>query len=293
MVNHLPIAKLRNENMKNIIRICIGYPYDFTERVIKNKKPYSYEELLNDGFMVIYDIVGKEEFHNQILDIIGVQMKKFDGGVVLVEEMPQEILNKYYDIIRKSGGLGDFPIRILQLLSWSHELFSKNGSHGCITLMNYDLENEELPEGWLHKNYILTNNEVLFVNDIFHNIIKKHAEKLSLQLSSAPNEETNKKKNQKLEKIENVLIRVDKTTQEININTKSILEIIQNNPQKITNAIDTLLSEKDIDSKDKKVLTDLKSIEEISDWAERLEFWYNKVTLLSPVISTLLINFLK
>lgn len=287
------MVKIRPENIKNIIRISIGYPYDFTERVVKNKKPYSYDELLNDGFMVIYDIVSKEEFHNQILDIIGKEMKKYDGGVVFVNEMPQEILNKYYEIIRKSGGLGDFPIRILQLLSWSHELFSKNGSHGCITLRNYDFENEDLPEGWFHKQYILTNNEGLFVKDILYNIMKKHTEKLSLQLSSALNEETKKKKNQKLEKIENVLERVDKTTQEININTKAILEIVKNNPQKITDAIDKLLNNRDIDTKDKEILDELKGIEEISDWAERFEFWYNKVTSLSPIILTLLINFLK
>jgi hypothetical protein len=285
------MVKIRTENMKNIIRTSIGYPYDFTERVLKNKKTYSYEELLNDGFMVIYDIIGGEGFHNQILDIIGKTMKM--DGVVIVDEMPHDILNKYYEKIRKSGGLGDFPTRILQLLSWSHELFSKNGSLGCITLRNYDVENENLPEGWFHKQYILTNNEQLFVNDILCNIMKKHAEKLSLQLASTPKEEIKKRQIQKIEKIETVLDRVDKTTQEININTKAILEIVKNNPQKITDAIDKLLNNRDIETKDKEILDELKDIEEISDWAERLEFWYNKVTLLSPIISALLINYLK
>ena len=150
-----------------------------------------------------------------------------------------------------------------------------------------------MPEGWFHKQYILTNNEGLFVNDILSSIMKKHVEKLSLQLGSNTKEEIEKRHIRKIEKIEKVLDRVDKTTQEININTKAILEIVNNNPQKITDSIDKLFKDNKIGTKDKKILDELKSIEEISDWAERLEFWSNKVASLSPIISTLLTNYLK
>ncbi len=286
------MEKIEPNNNRNIYRTSIGYPYDFSERVIKNDKPYSFDDLLNDGFMVIFDVVGKEDFHSQFWDLIKTEMEVYDRTIIGITEMPQNTLDKYYGRIRKSGGLGKYPIRILQMLSWSHELFSIKGGNGKIIPRIYEVKNTNLPKNCFTRHYILTNNEELYIEDIFENIMKMHREKLSTQISQSLKEDNEKNKMNNSGDVIQLLDRIDKTTQETNRNTKFILEIVKKDPHQIKNAIDKILENNDITAKDKGLLNELKNIERISDWAERSSFWSDKVKLLTPKIVTLLINYL-
>ena len=284
------MAKLKKE--KNIYRTAIGYPSDFTERITRNKELYSYEELLNEGFMVIYDVLGNEQFHNEFSKNLKEAMERYTQGTLVLEEMPQDILNKYYERIKKSGRLGDFPLRILQLLSSTQELFSKNGTRGCISIETYEPGGYNLHNNRPFKWYILTTNKDLFVEDTFHNIIQTHKVKLQRQLSSSPSKDENILA-EKLDRIEKLLGSVYEITQETNQGVKIISELIKNDPQKIEAAITTVLEKMDLEEKDKNALTELKKITEISDWFERIDFWYNKIKPLSPLILNFIISSLK
>jgi len=109
----------------------VGFPKDFKEKIMRGSKEYNFDYLFTRGFAVVYTVIADDEgFHSfakQLTKIIENAM----STILVIRDMdkpPKEyfddVLFKWYDLIKGTEALGYFPLQILFFITQLGTLFS-------------------------------------------------------------------------------------------------------------------------------------------------------------------------